>query len=288
MKNWGSRLAGFFDAFKSDAGAFSADHVVYEGDSPFHHIIIREEGSYRTMYFGPEGEEAETAINLENPSLAVFEYPGMMLAALPLFPEGKRVVMLGLGGGFLPNLFQQHLPQYELTVVEIDFLVAELAQTYFGFTPGENVRLAIEDGLIFLANQPEASCGQIWLDAFSGDYVPDSLSGLKFLELCRSRLTPGGLLVQNLHQSRPRTFQNQLKTTEAAFGSFVAFDGSHCGNAIVVSAAPGGRPWPPTWRKTDLVALAKKFGPRLGPYDLVAEMRKFRSFIPDADAVVLR
>ena len=57
--------------------------IIFEGDSPFHHIIIREEDDRRTMYFGPCGEEAETSINPANPEEAVFEYPGMMLAALP-------------------------------------------------------------------------------------------------------------------------------------------------------------------------------------------------------------
>lgn len=288
MKNLGNKLARFFDIFKNDPTAFSPDHVVFEGDSPFHHIIIREEGGHRIMYFGPEGEEAETAISLENPDRAVFEYPGMMLTALPLLPEGRRVVMLGLGGGFLPRLFQAHLPNYELTVVEIDILVAELARTYFGFSPGGNVRQVIEDGRDYLESLSESSCDQIWLDAFSGDYVPTRLSGLEFLELCRSRLAPGGLLVQNMHQSRPRTFHNQLKTTLAAFGTFAAFDGLRCGNAIVVSPAPGGRPWPEAWTKAELVALAKNFGPRLGPYDLVAEMRKLRNFIPEASAAVMR
>jgi len=280
--NFWSRLLG--TATVSD-GDFDPS-IIFEGDSPFHHIIIREEGEHRTMYFGPSGEEAETSINPANPEEAVFEYPGMMLAALPLHPAGRRVAMLGLGGGFIPGLFRNHLPQFELTVVEVDHLVAELAQTYFGFIPDRNVNLVISDGREFIEAQPAQSLDHIWLDAFSGAYVPPQLSGLDFLKLCRSRLAPGGLLVQNLHQSRPITFQNQLKTTQAAFGSFLALDGRRCGNAVVFAKVPGGSPGP-AWKKTELVAAAKKFGPRVGAYDLANEMRKMKVFIPEAEAEII-
>lgn len=281
----GRLLAKLMEAFKPDGDAYDPS-IIYEGDSPHHHIIIRDEGDRRTMYFGPCGEEAETSINPGNPGEAVFEYPGMMLAALPLHPEGRRIAMLGLGGGFIPGLFRAHLPQYELTVVEVDHLVAELAQIYFSFVPEGNVKLVIDDGRKFIESREEGSLDQIWLDAFSGNYVPPQLSGLEFLDLCRSRLAPGGLLVQNLHQSRPNTFQNQLKTTQAAFGSFLAFDGRRCGNAVVIARMPGG-PAAPAWKKSDLAAAAKKFGPRLGPYDLAAEMRKIKNFIPEADAEII-
>ncbi len=261
------------------------DTVVFEGDSLFHHITIREEGSRRTLYFGPNGEEAETSIDLTRPEKAVFEYPGMMLAALPLNPAARRIAMIGLGGGFLPRLFRRHLPQYELTVVELDHLVVELAQIYFGFSPEGNVRLVVDDGRAFIDRQAEASWDQIWLDAFSGNYVPPQLSGLEFLRLCRSRLTPGGLLVQNLHQSRPEMFQSQLKTTLAAFGEFLALDGRRCGNAVLIARAPGG-PAEPVWKKTPLALAAKKFGRRVGPYDLVEEMGKIHKFFPDPEAEI--
>ncbi len=241
--------------------------------------MVREEYGRRTMYFGPCGEEAETAIDVARPERAVFEYPGMMLAALPLHPRGRRIAMLGLGGGFLPRLFSGHLPDYALTVVELDILVVELAQTYFGFVPGPNVEVRVEDGRDFLERQAPEAFDQIWLDAFSGEYVPPRLSGLRFLNLCKSRLAPGGLLVQNLHQTHAQTFQRQIKTTQDAFGSFLGLDGRFCGNAIIIAKTPGG-PAGPDWQPAALIKAAKKFGPRLGPYDLADEMTKFKTFTP--------
>lgn len=287
MSELRQRLNDFIQNFKNELNPFADDTVLYEGDSQYHHIVIREEYGKRTMYFGPEGEEAETSIDLSRPDRAVFEYPGMMLAALPLHPLGKRIAMLGLGGGFLPRLFSQHLPEYHLTVIELDIMVLELAQTYFGFVPGPNVEVVLSDGRDFIERQAAESFDHIWLDAFSGDYVPPRLSGLEFLNLCKSRLAPGGLLVQNLHQNRPRQFQRQLATTRAAFGDFMGLDGRFCGNAVIFAKTPGGPP-APDWNPEALHKAAKKFGPRLGPYDLSAEIKKFKNFTPDSSVEIIR
>ena len=265
------------------------DDLLFEGDSSLHHITITDVGGYRTMCFGPNGEEAETSINQENPLEAVFEYPGMMLASLAICPEGHRVLMVGLGGGFLPGIFQKYLPKYQLTVVEIDPLVAELAKTYFGFSPSQNVNLVLGDGREYIDGLSPEAVDQIWLDAFSGDYVPPQLRGKIFLETCWDKLAPGGILVQNLHQSRPEIFQDQLKTTEAVFGSFLALDGISCGNAIVITRKPvdGELSDDFTWKKAKFKAMAKQIGPRLGPYDLVAELGKIKTFYSDSNAQII-
>ncbi|MDR3037904.1 MAG: fused MFS/spermidine synthase [Candidatus Adiutrix sp.] len=278
--------AGFRAPNLPEPGAAAAE-TVFEGDSPFHQIVIRDEGGRRTLYFiGPEGEEAETSIDLAEPDRDVFEYPGLMLSALAL-TSGRRVLLIGLGGGYLPGLFGRYLPEHALTVVEVDPLVAELAGVYFGFAPAPNVRLIVADGRDFLADQPGGAFDQIWLDAFSGNYVPARLSGLEFLSLCRDRLAPGGLLVQNFHQSRPRAFQDQLKTTQAAFGPFLALEGRRCGNAVVMARRPNGPDDPPVWRSAALLAAVKKFGPRLGPYDLTADIRKIKTFKLEPEARVI-
>ena len=261
--------------------------VVFEGRSSFHHLVIRDEAGRRTLFFsGPGGEEAETSISLADPGQPVFEYPGLMLAALPLTP-GRRILLVGLGGGFLPGLFHRHLPEHDLTVVEIDPLVAEVAASYFGFEAGDNVRLVIADGRDFLAARREEDFDQIWLDAFSGNYVPPHLSGLEFLNLCRDRLKPGGLLVQNCHLSRPRVFKDQLKTTQAAFGPCLSLEGQRCGNAVIIARRTGGPEAPSLWRPADLKAAAKKFGPRVGPYDLEAELGKIKNFDSGPEAQVI-
>ncbi|MGL4209442.1 MAG: spermidine synthase, partial [Candidatus Adiutrix sp.] len=254
------RLSNFTKIFRKEADFTVACEIIFEGDSDLHHITIVEENGCRTMYFGQSAEEAETSINIQNPDLPIFEYPGMMLASLPLLPQGHRIAMLGLGGGYLPNVFQKYLPQHQLTVVEVDHLVAELAQIYFGFSPSPAVKLVVDDGRKFLEAQPENSFDQIWLDAFSGNYVPHHLSGCDFLTLCLKRLSPGGLLVQNLHQSRPETFSRQLRHTYKVFNRTMGLDGQRCGNAIIIAQEAKDDGPHNFGSERQLVKAAKEFG----------------------------
>jgi spermidine synthase len=245
--------------------------VLFEGDSPLHHVIVSEHDGIRTMHLGHEAYEAETSIRIDDPEAPIFEYPGMMMVGLALAP-GREILMLGLGGGYVPSLFRRRLPDRRLTVVEIDPLVAELAETWFGFRPGGNVSLVVKDGLDHVAGSPDGAYDQIWLDAFGGDYIPPHLADVSFLELCREKIRDGGLLIQNLHQSA-RNYPAQLRHTAELFGvEPLLFGGIRSGNTVAMSfnvAEPA-----PLLDSNDLLAAVKAFQPKVGPYDLVEELRK--------------
>ncbi len=256
--------------------------IIFEGDSSLNHITIIEEDGNRTMYLGPLSAEAETSIDIRNPGKAVFEYPGMMLSSLIFNSLGGKIVMLGLGGGFLPGLVQKHLPQFELQVVEIDGLVAELAEIYFNFKPGGNVSLTIADGRQFIESLAGSSCDYIWLDAFDGDYIPQRLMSLTFLQCCREALKDTGFLAQNLHQSRPYTCNRQVRTTFEVFGEPILLSGTRSGNLVAINPKE-----PNSWPQSHLKRLARKFSGKIGPYDLSAEIDKRTPFRLEPSARII-
>jgi spermidine synthase len=181
--------------------------------------------------------------------------------------------MLGLGGAYIPKLFQQHLPEHDLTVVEIDPLVAEVASTYFGFEAGGNVSLIIRDGLEHVAGSPDGAFDQIWLDAFNGDYIPDHLATREFLELVKLKLAPDGLVVQNLHQTAWLHYNEQLENTMEVFSRQpLLFSGNRCGNTVCLSLNSEERSLPGD--ADSVVKAVKNFRVRIGPYDLVEEAKK--------------
>jgi spermidine synthase len=259
-----------FWARLTSLGRDESCRVLFEGDSPHHHVIVSEHKGVRTMHLGPDGAEAETSIRVSDPEAPVFENPGMMLLALALAPS-ERILMLGLGGGYLPTLFQRRLAGHRLTVVEVDPLVAELAGTWFGFQPGGAVELIVKDGLEHVSGAPDGAYDQIWLDAFGGDYIPPHLADADFLRICRLKIAPDGLLVQNLHQTSSRYYHQLRQTLEVFEAEPLLLSGARSANTVAMSLTSGGSL---ADKPQALLAAVKAFGGQVGPYDLVDELRK--------------
>jgi spermidine synthase len=196
-----------------------------------------------------------------------------MLLSLAMCPKNLNILMLGLGGGYIPNLFKRHLPGHRLTVVELDPMVAEVAKTYFGFEPSDNVQLIIGEGLRHLELSEDHSYDQIWLDAFNGQYIPTPMLSTSFLELVKSKLIEGGLAVQNLHQTVYNSYRRQLHETTRVFSREpVTFLGSRSGNTVAMSLNSSELELPSS---LNLIRKAiKAFQRTIGPYNLLQEAEK--------------
>jgi spermidine synthase len=254
------------------AQAASGDKTLYEGDSIYHHITIRQDGMERCMIFGRQRDLRQTCLDLQMPDSSLFEYTSMMFAGFLFRPEAKTVCLIGLGGGYIPTVFRMHLPQVKLQTVEVDPLVEKLAKQYFGFSIPAGQSLAIDDGRQFLKKSRERY-DQIWLDAFNSDYIPAHMTTKEFLTLARSRLTEGGIVIQNLFGDN-KLYDAQIATFRSVFAKVFVFEGQRSGSCIIVASdRPASDP-------AGLRKLAESMGGRIGRINLLAEVVKCK--IPPA------
>jgi spermidine synthase len=116
---------------------------------------------------------------------------GMLRRELP--PDQGRVLVLGLGAGFMPR----ELAPIRCETVEIDPAVVEAAEQFFAFDRGRYpVHLA--DGRAFLLRLGERYDAVV-VDALRGSDVPYHLVSRECFELIRGRLRRGGMVVVNFH-----------------------------------------------------------------------------------------
>lgn len=66
-----------------------------------------------------------------------------------------RVLVIGLGGGSLPLFIHDYFLQSCIDVVEIDPAVLDVATCWFGFSPGDRLKVHIADGLEYISNLAE-------------------------------------------------------------------------------------------------------------------------------------
>jgi spermidine synthase len=248
------------------AQAAADDKTIYEGDSIYHHITIREDGGDRCMIFGRQRDLRQTCVNLTKPDDSIFEYTAMMFAGFLFKPDAKKVCLIGLGGGYIPTVFRLHLPQVQLQSVEVDPLVEKLAKQYFRFTVPPGQALAIDDGRQFLKKSRERY-DQIWLDAFNSDYIPAHMTTKEFLQLAKSHLNEGGIVIQNLFCG-DNLYDAQIATFQAVFAKVFVFEGQKSGSCIIVASDR------PACEPEGLRKQAKTSGGRIGRIDLIAEAGK--------------
>jgi hypothetical protein len=118
-------------------------------------------------------------------------------------PEGsisrKRVAAIGLGVGALAYYAR---PGEDWTFFEIDPLMERLARRAEWFPYLQNCqgtcKVALGDGRLRLASQPQATFDLIILDAFSSDSIPAHLLTTEAMAVYTAKLAPGGKILAHI------------------------------------------------------------------------------------------
>ncbi|KAA1089080.1 hypothetical protein PGT21_006394 [Puccinia graminis f. sp. tritici] len=108
-----------------------------------------------------------------------------------------KALILGMGVGVSARVLMKD--GVVTTVVEIDPMVYEYAQTYFGF-PTPDGGIFLEDARIYLDRQDRREGGDfdyVIHDVFTGGSVPSSLFTLECWQAIRARLKDDGVLAVN-------------------------------------------------------------------------------------------
>lgn len=190
--------------------------------SLYREVLVYETGGVRCMCFTRQCRLGrQSCHDTRQPNRIVMNYPRMMLASLYVEPRPRSVLIIGLGGGTVPRLLSQLLPQARIDVVEIDPAVVRVASRYFDFAASERLRVIESDARVYVkrALRQGRTYELIMLDAFDHEYIPEHLLTREFLQEVKTLLTPGGVLAANTFSSS-RLYQHESVTYEAVFERF--------------------------------------------------------------------
>jgi spermidine synthase len=163
-------------------------------------------------------------------------------------PKVERILEIGLGGGRTASYLNAALPDASILSVELDKDVVDLAKKYFRFTESDKLRTTVSDGRVFLMRDT-GRWDVILIDAYRGTFVPFHLLTKEFYALVKSRLTPGGVVVQNIEPTT-MLFDSATATLNAVFPSVDLYD---CDGNVVAIGYDG-----PSLRQADLLARAAR------------------------------
>ena len=214
-----------------------AAETLHEERSLYRDITVTQEGQRRCLVFNVHrGDRNQTCMNTADPERLVFEYAKMSFAGLLLNPNPRRVLIAGLGGGSLPSALTTLFPEAQIDVIEIDQAVVNVAKEFFDFEETDQVSVIVNDARVYVKRAAllDKKYDLVILDAFTGDYIPEHLLTLEFLQEVRSIMTPDGVLVANTF-STSRFYDHESETYQRAFGEFFNFKLPSSGNRIIIA-----------------------------------------------------
>ncbi|MBL4911320.1 MAG: fused MFS/spermidine synthase [Alteromonadaceae bacterium] len=215
----------------------SIANVIHSERSLYRNITVEDQGDIRCLKFHTKQQKSQqSCIYKSNPEQLVFSYTKLLLSALLLNSAPKSIVVIGLGGGTLSNTLHQLLPDANITNVELDGAVTKVARQYFDYFENQQIKTITQDGRIFVkrATLKKQRYDLIILDAFNGDYIPEHLMTVEFLQEIKQILTNDGVLAANTF-SASTLYTHESATYQYVFGDFYNVRGDLFSNRIIIA-----------------------------------------------------
>lgn len=183
----------------------------YSEDGVENRILVLDKLVHSHVYADPArlGYDYETAYAI------AAEYAGRRAEPRPL-----RVLFLGGGGYVMPRFLEETRPEAELTVVEIDPGVSDVAVRYFGVNPEGRIRTVNEDARLFLTDHAAGETYDlIYGDAYNDISIPFHLTTREFFALVGEHLAPRGVYALNVIDAygHGRVLSSFLQTAAEVF-----------------------------------------------------------------------
>ena len=248
--------------------ALAGEKTLYQKQSPYNLIVVTEDDQgLRTLSFGTDGVR-QSVVKVGDPDHLELPYARVMVSALALCQQPKRILVVGLGGGTIPCFLHKHYPKTQIDVVDIDPGVVEAAKRFFDFREDATMRAYVQDGRRFIEARPR-TYDLIFLDAFGSENIPYHLTTQQFLQAVRRALTPDGLAVGNIwsRASNP-LYDAMVRTYQEVFDELYILDVPYAGNKILI-ALPRKMPIGREELASRAEAVAKKKGFRFDLGELV-------------------
>ncbi len=157
-----------------------------------------------------------------------------MMTTLPALEKTPRhILIIGLGGACLQRYIHGLLPEATIETAELDPVVVQAAEQYFGLTLDDKQKVSIGDGRKFLEKSKD-KYDLIILDAFSATSIPYMLATKEFLTVCKEHLAEGGELAANLWYDQS-DYHDMIKTYADVFAEFHVMRCPGCTNAILLA-----------------------------------------------------
>ena len=203
--------------------AFWESSLTYEGESIYNYLQVKENEQEivlsTNVMFGVQ------SVTRKDNALSGMYYDYAMAAPLMAgsveHDRGPHILILGNGSGTYARQCLRYFPESDITAVEIDQSITDLAYEYFDMP--KEVKVTTYDGRAYLQADKE-KYDVIMVDAYQDISIPFQMASVEFFTLVREHLNKGGVMVVNMNMraSSPDSINDYLTDTIASVFPCVA------------------------------------------------------------------
>lgn len=189
----------------------------------------------------------QSEMSIDDTDELVIPYTRVIMSFLLLAPSPRHVAMIGLGGGSLAKYCYRHLPDTEITAVEINPGVIALRNEFAIPADDARFRVLLGDGAEWVADPAGQSNVQpdvLIVDGFDADGLPARLSSQRFYDDCFAALADNGIMVVNMWKGYPHYDEYLARISNSFAGNSVVVDAEDGFNHIVLAVKNAA--FPPT------------------------------------------
>lgn len=222
----------------------------------------------RRLHFGLRYVQSEML--MDYPDALTLSYTRQMMAFLPLLPEPRELMIVGLGGGSLTKFCYRHLPQTRITTVEINPEVLAFGSLFQ--LPAEDARhrIVLADAADHLS-QVAAGLDVVLLDGCDAQGTARRFCSPAFFRELRGKLSPEGIAVINLIGVASRASRLMEDLRSAFDGEVLVLNAQANDNRLVFASR---RPWAlRDWTGAETRAVALTRACRLDFHPLLQQLR---------------
>jgi spermidine synthase len=206
--------------------------LIEERASTYNNIYVYKDGADVIMTFGHNRRfYTESIFDSTNELALPVTYTRYMTVGLAYASAADNLLEIGFGGGRTAWYLHKHMPALDITCVELDPAVVELAQKHFGVRPEDRFKIDVSDGRNYMVKSPE-TWNVIMIDAYRGPFVPFHLLTEEFYRIVKSKLKQGGVVVQNVEPTT-MMFDSAMATIQKVFANVEVYDAA--GNIVTVA-----------------------------------------------------
>jgi spermidine synthase len=177
--------------------AFWQDGLSYEGESVYNYLQVSEDD--RQVILSTNVLFGVQSVYRKQKELTGMYYDYAMAAPYMAGVKEKDkldTLILGMGTGTFATQCRRYFDNMNITGVEIDQSITDLARKYFELS--EEVPVVTYDGRAYL-NADDKKYDVIMVDAYQDITIPFQMSSVEFFSLVKQHLNDNGVMVVNMN-----------------------------------------------------------------------------------------